>query len=98
MTEKLFEDMPSAPNAPRLAKNFPDLQDSRSTWMPSQDPKVLIPVLIPLFVLILIIVATKVFDLNIPDLLMDSSATLMDYLTKALSSVTNLFGNLRNSE
>lgn len=102
MAGKLFDDMPSAPEAPRLAKDFPELQAAHAeeTWMEFvQDPKMAIPILMVLLGLILIVVATKVFNLEASDLnalVVDSAANLMDSLAGILSSVTNWLGNLRN--
>ena len=71
MEGKLFDDMPSAPKAPRLPKDFDLHGENNGTGFSAeyfQDPKVAIPILMSLIGLILIVVTTKVFNLEVTDI------------------------------
>ena len=103
MEGKLFDDMPSAPKAPRLPKDFPDLHaENNGTGFSTeyfQNPKVAISILMSL-IGILIVIATKVFGIDMQSLLGESPTTITDSLasvwTSASEMVTNLPGNIKN--
>jgi len=103
MEGKLFDDMPSAPKAPRLPKDFPDLHaENNGTGFSTeyfQNPKVAIPILMSL-IGILIVIATKVFGIDMQSLLGESPTTITGSLasvwTSASEMVTNLPGNIKN--
>ena len=107
MEGKLFDDMPSAPKAPRLPKDFPDLHGENNENGFSaeylQDPKVAIPILISLIGLVLIVVATKVFNLEVTEmqsflgvLSTTINGSLDSIWTSASELVINLPGNIKN--
>ena len=109
MEGKLFDDMPSAPKAPRLSKDF-DLhgeligdESMGFTMETVQDPKVLIPILMAVTGLILLVVANKIFGVEMSDvqsLLGDSTSTITNALagiwTSASEIVTNLPDTIKN--
>ena len=103
MEGKLFDDMPSAPKAPRFSKDFDlhgELNGDESTV---QDPKVLIPILMALVGLILLVVANQIFGVEMSDvqsLLGDSTSTITNALagiwTSASEVITNLPDTIKN--
>ena len=106
MEGKLFDDMPSAPKAPRLSKDF-DLHgdsdgENATGFCPMdyvQDPKMAIPILMSLIGLILIVVATQVFNLEVSDMqsfIGDSSTTMASIWTSTTKFIANLAGDLFN--
>ena len=106
MEGKLFDDMPSAPKAPRLSKDF-DLHgdsdgENATGFCPMdyvQDPKMAIPILMSLIGLILIVVATQVFNLEVSDMqsfIGDSSTTMASIWTSTTEFIANLDGDLFN--
>ena len=106
MEGKLFDDMPSAPKAPRLSKDF-DLHgdndgENATGFYPMdyvQDPKMAIPILMSLIGLILIVVATQVFNLEVSDMqsfIGDSSTTMASIWTSTTEFIANLAGDLLN--
>ena len=106
MEGKLFDDMPSAPKVPRLPKDFDLHGENNGTGFSAeyfQDPKVAIPILMSLIGLILIVVATKVFNLEVTDMQSffgESSTAVTSSLasiwTSASELVINLPGNIKN--
>ena len=106
MEGKLFDDMPSAPKAPRLSQDFDlhgdNAEENASGWCPMdyvQDPKMAIPILISLIGLILIVVATQVFNLDLSDMqsfIGDSSTTMASIWTSATEFIGNLSADLFN--
>ena len=109
MEGKLFDDMPSAPKAPRLSRDL-DLhgeligdESMGFTMETVQDPKVLIPILMVVAGLILLVVANKIFGVEMSDvqsLLGDSTSTITNALagiwTSASEIVTNLPDTIKN--
>ena len=106
MEGKLFDDMPSTPKAPRLSKDF-DLHgdndaENATGFCPMdyvQDPKMAIPILMSLVGLILIVVATQVFNLEVSDMqsfIGDSSTTMASIWTSTTEFIANLAGDLFN--
>ena len=106
MEGKLFDDMPSAPKAPRLSKDF-DLHgdsdgENATGFCPMdyvQDPKMAIPILMSLIGLILIVVTTQVFNLEVSDMqsfIGDSSTTMASIWTSTTEFIANLAGDLFN--
>ena len=106
MEGKLFDDMPSAPKAPRLSRDF-DLHgdndaENATGFCPMdyvQDPKMAIPILMSLVGLILIVVATQVFNLEVSDMqsfIGDSSTTMASIWTSTTEFIANLAGDLFN--
>lgn len=104
MEHKIFDDMPSEPEAPRISRYLPDLMNGHGNWIcqwMTENPKILSVVAISTIVLIFGIGAyvyrEALMEMNsvVQDKIMELSSEARDMSIQAKESITDFADTLK---